>query len=223
MRSGLAYTEMIIENIVGFKRPKLKSDTRMVNFEFDQLTRFLENSKFFDHPKEMVSLSKSYVLITYMTKLMLKVGQKTNVSSETVQKVFYRQGGKDTMEKVIEIVSRLNQGETTKEVIASFVIDSDMDKFTLGEVLKFLAKFSEEYDTREEQRPSRTRSEGSFSEKNTLPVLQDYVEDLWQGIEDRLTHFDSDGSTGWSEAPAEGIFSILDYIIEHKPFLLLIT
>ena len=39
------------------------------------------------------------------------------------------------------------------------------------------------------------------------------------GISKRLKFADQHGITWWSEAPAEGIFSILWYIIEHKPSL----
>ena len=39
-----------------------------------------------------------------------------------------------------------------------------------------------------------------------------YINELWAGISERLTHFDSDGTTAWSEAPAEGICSILQNI-----------
>ena len=42
---------------------------------------------------------------------------------------------------------------------------------------------------------------------------------LWKGIEKRLNYFDKDGSTCWSEAPAEGIFSILAYITENRASL----
>ena len=35
----------------------------------------------------------------------------------------------------------------------------------------------------------------------------------------RISFFDKDGSTCWSEAPAEGIFSILAHIVEHRPSL----
>ena len=219
LRSGLAYTEMIIENVVGFKRPKLKSETRMVNFEFEQLSRFLENAKFFDHPKEMLSLSKHYVLLTYVTKIILKVSQKTNVSSQTVQKLFYEEQGKKVMKKVIGISSSLIGGQTVKDVLSSFESTEGEDKFIVDEVLKFISKFSEEYDYKEDDRTARTRRESNFREDDVLTVLDNYVEDLWEGIKERLTHFDSDGSTGWSEAPAEGIFSILNYIIEHKPSL----
>ena len=43
-----------------------------------------------------------------------------------------------------------------------------------------------------------------------------YINELWAGISERLTHFDSDGTTAWSEAPAEGICSILQNICDHK-------
>ena len=116
LSSGLAYTEMVIENVVGFKRTKLKSETRMVNFKFEQLSEFLENAKFFDHPKEMLFLSKHYVLLTCVTKIILKISQKTNVTSQTVQKLFYEEQGKKVIKKVIGISSSLIEGQTVKEV-----------------------------------------------------------------------------------------------------------
>ena len=50
LRSGLDYTNMYLVNIIGFKRPKLKSATRMVNYDFDQIDRFLNYAKFFLSP-----------------------------------------------------------------------------------------------------------------------------------------------------------------------------
>ena len=47
----------------------------------------------------------------------------------------------------------------------------------------------------------------------------EYIDDLWEGVKERLGHFDREGPTAWSEAPAEGVFSILSYICEHKPSL----
>ena len=46
--------------------------------------------------------------------------------------------------------------------------------------------------------------------------MRKYVDKLWKGIQERLAYFDKDGSTCWSEAPAEGIFSILQTIVDHK-------
>ena len=70
---------MYLDNIIGFKRPKLKSVTRMVNFEFDQLDRFVEN---INHPYEKEITAKYYVLIALTTKIMLQVGQKVNAERE---------------------------------------------------------------------------------------------------------------------------------------------
>ena len=43
-----------------------------------------------------------------------------------------------------------------------------------------------------------------------------YINELWAGISERLTHFDYDGTTAWSEAPTEGIFSNVPNICDHK-------
>ena len=45
-RTGLKYTELVLDNFIGFRRPKFKSETRMVDFEFDQCKRFVEKSVF---------------------------------------------------------------------------------------------------------------------------------------------------------------------------------
>ena len=49
-----------------------------------------------------------------------------------------------------------------------------------------------------------------------LEWIGQYINKLWAGISERLTHFDSDGTTAWSEAHAELIFSILQNICDHK-------
>ena len=49
--------------------------------------------------------------------------------------------------------------------------------------------------------------------------MRKYVDKLWKGIQERLAYFDKDGSTCCSEAPAEGIFSILAYITENRASL----
>ena len=52
--------------------------------------------------------------------------------------------------------------------------------------------------------------------KDNLSQTKIYINKLWEGIEERPTHFDSDSTTSWSEAPAERIFSILQTTVEHK-------
>ena len=79
---------MYLDDIIGFKRPKLKSATRMVNYKCDQLYRFLENSIFFDHPHEKILTSKYYLLIALTTKIILRVAQNTDVKTKIHQRYF---------------------------------------------------------------------------------------------------------------------------------------
>ena len=64
----------------------------------------------------MLFLSKHYVLLTCVTKIILEISQKTNVTSQTVQKLFYEEQGKKVIKKVIGISSSLIEGQTVKEV-----------------------------------------------------------------------------------------------------------
>jgi len=66
-------------------------------------------------------------------------------------------------------------------------------------------------------RDSRTRAEGDFSKFKVCYIISRYIESIWEGITERLTHFDEDGKTSWSEAPAMEIFSILQTICDKKP------
>ena len=65
----------------------------------------------------------------------------------------------------------------------------------------------------------RIRSESQFYRQDVVVWMRKYVDILWKGIDESLKYFDKDGSTCWSEAPAEGIFSILAYITENRASL----
>ena len=75
------------------------------------------------------------------------------------------------------------------------------------------------FQSNEATRPTRTRGEASFDDQSAIKCVRNYVDLLWKEIDERLVYFDKDGSTNLSEAPAEGIFSIIDHIIEYKPSL----
>ena len=120
MRSGLDYTRMVIENVIGFKRPKLKSNTRMVNYEYEQVLRFLENAKYFDHPFHIVNSAKYFVLLAYVTKMILQIAQSTTVTVEFVDSIFYNAGGESVMRKVMEMSSQMIQGEDVDDVVTRF-------------------------------------------------------------------------------------------------------
>ena len=89
---------MYLDNIIGFKRPKLKSATRMVNYDFDQIDRFLNYAKFFDHPHYKVEMSKVFLIIILSAKLLLQIYQKTFVSTNFVNEVFYEGKGMNIMD-----------------------------------------------------------------------------------------------------------------------------
>ena len=76
----------------------------------------------------------------------------------------------------------------------------------LRELNKIINSHKDLYDLNEEERSTRTRAEGSFEKKDMIDWMKKYVEFLWDGIMKRITFFDKDGSTCWSEAPAEGVF-----------------
>ena len=91
--------------------------------------------------------------------------------------------------------------------------------FICDEIKKYVTKKASQYICKEEARPTRTRREGGTNKKSILATLESYVLSLWDGISKRLQYCDLDGTTNWSEAPAEGVFSILGFIIENKPGL----
>ena len=98
--------------------------------------------------------------------------------------------------------------------------DNDHLNFIYSEIRMYVDKNIDFFTTEsEESQKTRTRSELYFELNSALASTTDYVNVLWCGIVERLSHFDKDGTTNWSEAPAEGIFSIIDHIIEFKPSL----
>ena len=93
---------------------------------------------------------------------------------------------------------------------------NEHEQFILTELQSYVKKHQYFFLEIENQRSTRTRSEDIFSKEMVFNCLDKYVKELWNGILERLKYFDSDGTTAWSEAPAEGIFSILQNICDHK-------
>ena len=76
---------MYLDNVIGFK--KLKSETRIVNYEFDQLDRFVENSIFlpstgYHHFKILCCHCSNYQ--DYPAS-----STKTDVKRSFIQNIFY--------------------------------------------------------------------------------------------------------------------------------------
>ena len=94
-RSGVRYTELVIDNLSKFKRPKIWSSTRMSIYEFDQIFRFLECKTYWDIPWNYEVLSQIYCHILFALRIMLRKVQKTDVSAKYVNRVFKPHDGCD--------------------------------------------------------------------------------------------------------------------------------
>ena len=90
------------------------------------------------------------------------------------------------------------------------------EDYILSEFKKYVKKHQDFFQEIEEARGTRTRSEELFTNETAFNWISDYIDNLCLGILVRLKHFDFDGSKAWSEAPAEGIFSIMQNICDHK-------
>ena len=85
------------------------------------------------------------------------------------------------------------------------------ENFICAEIKKYVTEKASQYVCKEEARPTRTRREGGTNKTTILATLESYVSSLWDGISKRLQFCDLDGTTNWSEAPAEGVFSTLGF------------
>ena len=59
------------------------------------------NAKFFYHPHDKVEMSKVFLIISLSTKIILQICQKTTVSTNFVNEVFYEAKGKDIMNTIL--------------------------------------------------------------------------------------------------------------------------
>jgi len=87
-RSGLDFTSMTVSTFGSFKRPKVWSNTRMVNFEFEKVLRFLECKNYWKIPNWVEDLALLYLPVTFVIKVMMKNAQSTKVKSEYMMRVY---------------------------------------------------------------------------------------------------------------------------------------
>ena len=67
----------------------------------------------------------------------------------------------------------------------------------------------------------RTRGEEvtETSVTDTVTMITNYISRLWAEISERLQDSDLDGTTCWSEAPAESVFITRGLKLDHRPSL----
>ena len=206
----------------------------MVNFEYNQLLRFLECSKYWDIPEWVSIIAKLYLPITYTLKIMLSQVQATSVKSNYIMKVFT---GDDSL-GLLAVKAALQVGVqalkspnmiTLKDFILSLNIpdilihteeQSETSNSFAHTLINFMSKNMYFYALVEAPTLPRTRNEESkASFENASATLNCYIISLWKGIHDRFKYMDLTGETCWSEAPAESVFSTWQYIIDHRPSL----
>ena len=188
--------------------------------------RFLENQIWFDLPVDMVYVSKMYVLVAYVTKIILAIAQKNDVKTEYIKSVFYNQKGKEAMVQAIDMGYEIISNKSTRDVVQENRPESNIDgkfedvkDYLINELCNLLKKKGNEISPPSEPIiKDKTRAKQSFTPDKAREILNKYVNDLWVEIEKRLLN-DTEGTTRWSEASSESIFSTLEYVVEDKPSL----
>ena len=144
--------------------------------------------------------------------------QKPDVGSDFIQDIFYQVKGKPIMENILKhyekdtLVTEFIKDFDPKRKKENKILKLTSEEYLLDELKQYILDHKDMFLDTEESRGTRTRSESSFEKDTLLSIVANYIDDLWEGIEERLQYFDSDGTTSWSEAPAEEVFSILDYL-----------
>ena len=206
-----------MDALKAFKRPKVWSETRMVNFEYDQLIRYIECSIWWESPNWVELLSRLYVLATYTLKIMLAKVQSTKLKTEYVVRVFQQESpdGLLAMKTAVRLGEALllkSDQSIVNEIISTFpdiivtTTDSSDNKF-IKEVQKWLKKYSHIYNLDHLSVPI-TRRESQTSCERLVMMVNSFIDHLWDGIKSRFPHCDMEGRSCWSEAPAESIFSV---------------
>ena len=108
-RTGLDYTRLKMDALKSYKRPLLWSDTRMINFEYDQLIRYIESSIWWENPNWVDLLSRLHVPAAYVMKIMMSKVQSTKVKTEYVIRVFQQENsdGKLAMKTTVRLGAAL--------------------------------------------------------------------------------------------------------------------
>ena len=152
---------------------------------------------FFYHPHDKVEMSKVYLIISLSTKIILC--QKTTVSTKFVNEVFYEAKGKDIMNTIL---SNLKEDTLFTDFVKDLKCTKEDNKDESNKdhvvmlIKEYIFKNKASLFTNEEMpRDSRTRGEGNFSKAKMFDIISRFIESLWEGIIERLTHFDKDGTT----------------------------
>ena len=163
-----------------------------------------------------------YMLVMFLLKIMLKIVQKTDVSYNFVNEVFMDEDinyGEKLMLSVLDIATQqvsLGYHKITSEL--PDILSEPIEMKCAEENKFFEPKNIERIGTRNMPNKAAIINEIQFE-------IKEYISKLRIGIRARLDIADTKelNCVSFSEAPAEGVFSVWERITSHKPSLSLET
>ncbi|CAL4224072.1 unnamed protein product, partial [Meganyctiphanes norvegica] len=211
-RSGIKYTLMKIVTHGKFKRPKVWSNTRMVVYEWEMLERFLENAVYFAIPTKHLLLAHVHGLVMFSLKNILKNVQRTDLEYNYVKSVIEENVGLNAMKLSSRVAKDVHNKvsiqylKSDKSLTEQTNICSQSEK-TFCEVLYDYLEDNELFIPQQgDNRATRSEPFSIDDAKNTSDL---YTDLFLKAIKKRLVFTDMSQLPGaYSEAPAEGIFSI---------------
>ena len=224
-RTGIKYTDLLKSTLGDFKRPKIWSSTRMVLYELELLSRFLENKIFYEVPVDVEITSSLYSLVMFCLKIILKRAQSTDISHDFVHKVIIDPDfdyGKKLMTQCLNVIVQylsLGYYEVLDEM--PDILSDPVEMKPADEKNRFFVALTKYMDFHKKnfavQNTARTTRGAKSPDEIMLEVkleLDQYIYRLWDGIRLRLEIADtkSMNCTSYSEAPAESIFSCYERI-----------
>ena len=216
-RTGIRFMQLRQMSQGQFKRPKVWSNTRMFVYKWEMLERFLQNAKYFDIPSRFIILAQLYGLVMYALKIVLKNVQRTNLEHTYVQAVIVGDVGLKAMVLGSSVAVALQNDDSTDtlltnpDIIEETNICIHSEKTFCLELQEYLQKNGELF--RKPDAFDRVTRSDAFTAVDAKKVADRYSEQLWKGIKKRLKFTDlSNSPCSYSEAPAEGIFSVLSRV-----------
>ena len=176
-----------------------------------------------------------YMIVMFSLKIMLKIVQKTDVSWEFVNCVFLNEEinyGEKLMLSVLDIAIQQISFEYHEvildlpDILSNPVeIKGTEDNKFYAALNKFINKHKDNLIPKEwkdiDRRQTRSTATKSIILEEIKFEIQDYISKLWLGIRNRLDVADTRdfNCVSFSEAPAEGIFSVFERITSGKASL----
>lgn len=187
---------------------------------------FVENSIFLDIPVKYLLLAKCHCLVMFCLKIIFKNVQRLDITPEYINTVLVGDCGQEAMQLSNQVAIDIYQSKDTSYLTEEWIVqktnvcfnreDQKQKKMFCEELRNYIKEKKNLLTKTEEPQERNTRSE-NFTIEDAKKACDKYIKDLWGFIRKRIKHTDfSEGPCAFTEAPAEGIFSIYDRIITGR-------